>query len=102
MQVRHTKMVNQQIITFIKVADCGSFSKAAEEMFVSTVAVMKQVNTLESRMGIKLLIRHAFHGDAVIHEVFADVPFDLRFPIFRFPNQSLLFIFYFVCFPSAT
>ena len=50
-------MYSQQIRTFVQVADCGSFSKAAKALFVSTVSVMKQVNTLESRVGVKLLGR---------------------------------------------
>ncbi|MBQ3310665.1 LysR family transcriptional regulator [bacterium] len=50
-------MYNQQIKTFITVADCGSFSKAAEKLFITTVSVMKQVNTLENHIGVKLLVR---------------------------------------------
>lgn len=50
-------MYNQQIHTFIQVADSGSFSKAAKKLFVSTVSVMKQMNALEDRLGFKLLER---------------------------------------------
>ena len=50
-------MYNQQIKTFITVADCGSFSKAAEKLFITTVSVMKQVNALENHIGVKLLVR---------------------------------------------
>ncbi|MGF6949914.1 DNA-binding transcriptional LysR family regulator [Neobacillus sp. B4I6] len=50
-------MYNRQIYTFIQVADCGSFSKAAEKLFISTVSVMKQINALESDIGVKLLER---------------------------------------------
>jgi DNA-binding transcriptional LysR family regulator len=50
-------MYNQQIYTFIQVADLGSFSKASEKLFISTVSVMKQINALESHIGVKLLER---------------------------------------------
>lgn len=50
-------MYNKQIETFIYTADCGSFSKAAEALFLSTVAVIKQINALEQRLGFKLLNR---------------------------------------------
>jgi DNA-binding transcriptional LysR family regulator len=50
-------MYNRHIYTFILVADCGSFSKAAEKLFISTVSVMKQINALESDIGVKLLER---------------------------------------------
>lgn len=50
-------MYNQQLYTFIQVADCGSFSKAAKKLFISTVSVMKQINALESHIGTKLLER---------------------------------------------
>lgn len=50
-------MYNQQILTFTTVAELGSFSKASEKLFVTTVSVMKQVNALEARVGVKLLVR---------------------------------------------
>ena len=50
-------MYNQQIKTFIQVADKGSLSKAAEDLFVTPASVMKQMNALENRLGIKLLKR---------------------------------------------
>lgn len=50
-------MYNQQIYTFITVAESGSFSKAAEKLFITTVSVMKQINSLENRIGVKLLVR---------------------------------------------
>ena len=37
-------MYNHQLDTFIQVADAGSFSKAAEALFISSTAVMKQIN----------------------------------------------------------
>lgn len=50
-------MYNQQIMTFVTTAESGSFSKASEKLFVTTVSVMKQINSLENHIGVKLLIR---------------------------------------------
>ena len=50
-------MINPQLYTFVAVAKCGSFSKAAEEICVSPTAVMKQIDALESRLGVTLFNR---------------------------------------------
>lgn len=50
-------MNHEQINTFIKVIECGSFNKAGEVLFVSPSAVMRQVNRLEEELKIKLLDR---------------------------------------------
>ncbi len=50
--------------TLIHVADCGSFSGAAEKLFLSPTAVMKQMNQLEDLAGVPLLIR-TNHGAAL-------------------------------------
>lgn len=50
-------MYNPLLKTFVCVADCGSFSKAAERMFISVPAVQKQINSFESHLGLKLLER---------------------------------------------
>ena len=50
-------MYNSQIKTFILVADRGSLSKAAEDLFVTPASVMKQMNTLEDHLNLKLLKR---------------------------------------------
>ncbi|SHJ19844.1 DNA-binding transcriptional regulator, LysR family [Desulfosporosinus lacus DSM 15449] len=47
----------KQMNTFIQVADSGSFSKAAEKLFISPTAVIKQMNLLESTVGVPLLYR---------------------------------------------
>ena len=54
-------MISTQVSVFLTVADCGSFSKAAERLFISPTAVMKQINTLESRLALPLLTRSS-HG----------------------------------------
>ena len=50
-------MYNPQLETFIKVADAGSFNKAAEEMFITPTAVIKQINLLENSLDLKLFER---------------------------------------------
>lgn len=50
-------MYNPLLDTFIAVVDCGSFTKAAEKLYVSSTAVMKQINSLESHLEIKLTER---------------------------------------------
>lgn len=50
-------MYNPLLDTFIAVAQTGSFSKAAGILFVSPVAVMKQINQFESSLGFKLFDR---------------------------------------------
>lgn len=50
-------MYNSQLDTFLKVADSGSFSKAAEILYISPTAIIKQINILEERIGIKLFVR---------------------------------------------
>ena len=39
-------MYNPQLDTFIRVAEAGSFSKAAQESFITPTAVIKQMNLL--------------------------------------------------------
>ena len=50
-------MYNPQLETFLRVADAGSFNKAAEEMFITPPAVIKQISSLESTLDLKLFIR---------------------------------------------
>ena len=50
-------MYNPQLETFIKVADAGSFNKAAEQSFITPTAVIKQINLLEENLGIALFDR---------------------------------------------
>ena len=50
-------MFNQHLTVFICVADCGSFNKAAEKLFISPPSVMKQVNALEKHLNLKLFHR---------------------------------------------
>lgn len=50
-------MYNPQIETFIKVADAGSFNKAADELYITPTAVIKQINLLESSLDLVLFER---------------------------------------------
>lgn len=50
-------MYNHMLDTFIAVADCGSLTKAAEKLYISPTAVMKQMNSLENHLDLKLLER---------------------------------------------
>lgn len=50
-------MYNPQLETFIKVADAGSFNKAAEQSFITPTAVIKQINLLEADLGVALFDR---------------------------------------------
>lgn len=50
-------MYSHQLETFIKVADAGSFNKAAEIAYITPTAVIKQINILEDSVGVKLFER---------------------------------------------
>ena len=50
-------MYNHYLKTFIQVADYGSFSKAAENNYITPAAVMKQINNLERHFGFSLFKR---------------------------------------------
>jgi len=50
-------MYNNRLTVFVCVVDCGSFSKAAEKLFISATAVMKQINALEAHLNLKLIER---------------------------------------------
>lgn len=43
--------------TFITVAENGSFSKAAEALYITPTGVMKQINALEKRLKVILFVR---------------------------------------------
>lgn len=42
---------------FLKVAELGSFSKAADACFITPSAVIKQINLLEGDLGVRLFVR---------------------------------------------
>lgn len=50
-------MYDVSLEIFIQSVDCGSFTKAADKLFLSPTAVMKQMNLLEARLGVTLFKR---------------------------------------------
>lgn len=50
-------MYNPQLDTFLRVADAGSFNRAAEECYITPTAVIKQINLLEGELGVRLFDR---------------------------------------------
>lgn len=50
-------MYNKLLDTFLAVADCGSFSKAAERLHISSTAVVKQIDQLENDISVRLFRR---------------------------------------------
>jgi len=54
-------MYNHQLDTFIRTADLGSFGKAGEALYISSTAVIQQINLLENLCGFRLFVR-SNHG----------------------------------------
>ncbi len=52
-------MYDKRIDTFLAVADLGSFSKAADMLYMSVPALTKQITALEKEYGFPLFIRDA-------------------------------------------
>lgn len=50
-------MYSPRLETFIRVAETGSFNKAAEIGYITSTAVIKQMNLLEDDIGVPLFIR---------------------------------------------
>lgn len=50
-------MYNPTLDTFITVIECGSFTKASKKLYVSSTAIMKQINTLEKHLNLRLIDR---------------------------------------------
>ena len=50
-------MYNPQLETFLCVAESGSFNRAAEKLYISPPAVIKQINLLEGSLGVRLFVR---------------------------------------------
>ena len=47
----------KQIKYFVTIVECGNFREAAEECYISQSAISQQLQSLESNLGYKLLIR---------------------------------------------
>lgn len=50
-------MINNYLETFVCVAKSGSFNKAADNLFITPTAIMKQINSLETKLDLKLFER---------------------------------------------
>ncbi len=50
-------MYNPQLDTFLAVVEAGSFNKAAEKLYISPPAVIKQINLLEETLELQLFAR---------------------------------------------
>lgn len=51
-------MYNKQLDSFIKIAEAGSFSSAADQLFISRSALIQQINLLEKELSFQLFDRH--------------------------------------------
>lgn len=50
-------LYNRQLENFVSAVECGSFAKAAAQMYISTNAFIRHINILERDLGLKLLER---------------------------------------------
>ena len=48
---------NMNFTAFVRVAEAGSFNKAAESLYITSTALIKQINLLESELGLRLFNR---------------------------------------------
>lgn len=52
-------MFSHQFQIFMRVVECGSFSKAAKIVYITPASVMKHINSLEDRLGVILFKRNS-------------------------------------------
>lgn len=74
-------MYNPQLETFLLVADSGSFSKAAEALYITPTAVIKQINNLERDLDLKLFER-SFRGLTLTkagHSLYNDAKYIIQY-----------------------
>lgn len=50
-------MLFRQMKYFTAVVDCGSFTEAAEQCYISQSAISQQIRALEKDMGVELIYR---------------------------------------------
>lgn len=79
-------MYNKQLETFIQVADAGSFTKAAEILYVSPPAVIKQINLLEASLDLQLFDRS--HRGLIMTEAGESLYKDAQY-IIQYSKESL-------------
>lgn len=73
--------------SFIYAAEQGSFAKAAEKLYMTSTAVMKQINNLEQEVGVPLFERNS--QGVSLTEPGKSLYKDIRF-IIEFYNESVL------------
>ncbi|MDD5945125.1 MAG: LysR family transcriptional regulator [Clostridia bacterium] len=61
-------MTNSEISAFLAIVECGSFSKAAEMLFITQPALSRRIQSLENEIGYKLFERNKGFRNAVITE----------------------------------
>lgn len=79
-------MYNPQLETFLRVADTGSFNKAAERNHITPTAVIKQINLLEAELGVQLFVRS--HRGVCLTEAGQSLYKDSRY-IIKYCNESV-------------
>lgn len=80
-------MYNPQLETFICVVDAGSFSKAAEMLYITAPAVIKQINSLESSLDLHLFERT--HRGLIVTEAGKSLYQDAKYMI-QYGRDSIL------------
>lgn len=53
------RMYNKHLDSFIAIAEAGSFSAAADRLFISRTALIQQINLLEKDLGFQVFDRHS-------------------------------------------
>jgi DNA-binding transcriptional LysR family regulator len=79
-------MYNTQLETFIQVADAGSFSKAAQILYITPTAVTKQINLLESSLELQLFVRT--HRGLTLTEAGKSLYIDAKY-IIQYSKESI-------------
>lgn len=79
-------MYNPLLEAFVCVADCGSFTKAADQLYISSTAVMNQINSLEQHLNLTLMerTRRGVHLTEAGKAVYKDAKY-----LFEFSRKSI-------------
>lgn len=79
-------LYNPQLETFINAVEAGSFNKAAEKMYISAPAVIKQINLLENSLDVKLFKRT--HSGLIVREAGESLYQDAKYLI-QYSKETL-------------
>ena len=80
-------LYNPQLETFLCVVESGSFSKAAEKLFITAPAVIKQINSLENSLNLQLFDRT--HRGLIVTEAGKSIYKDAKY-IIQYSKESLI------------